>query len=92
MESQPQNPELRINPENFHPCVWVISDKLYLLVHFHYIWLISFRFTILTLMMKTTSLIKMFSCTKKEKSGISAHPPSTKVSSQQSITKVCMHL
>ena len=20
MESQPQNPELRINPENFHPC------------------------------------------------------------------------
>ena len=21
MESQPQNPELRINPENFHPCV-----------------------------------------------------------------------
>ena len=21
MESQPQNPELRINPENFHPCI-----------------------------------------------------------------------
>ena len=21
MESQPQNPELRINPENYHPCV-----------------------------------------------------------------------
>ena len=21
MESQPQNPELRKNPENFHPCV-----------------------------------------------------------------------
>ena len=21
MESQPQNPELRINPENFHPCM-----------------------------------------------------------------------
>ena len=21
MESQPQNPEFRINPENFHPCV-----------------------------------------------------------------------
>ena len=20
MESQPQNPEFRINPENFHPC------------------------------------------------------------------------
>ena len=23
MESQPQNPEFRINPENFHPCVHV---------------------------------------------------------------------
>ena len=26
MESQPQNPEFRINPENFHPCIpelWV---------------------------------------------------------------------
>ena len=22
MESQPQNPEFRINPENFHPCVY----------------------------------------------------------------------
>ena len=21
MESQPQNPEFRTNPENFHPCV-----------------------------------------------------------------------
>ena len=21
MESQPQNPEYRINPENFHPCI-----------------------------------------------------------------------
>ena len=20
MESQPQNPEFRVNPENFHPC------------------------------------------------------------------------
>ena len=24
MESQPQNPEFRINPENFHPCIsWI---------------------------------------------------------------------
>ena len=22
MESQPQNPELRMDPENFHPCMW----------------------------------------------------------------------
>ena len=22
MESQPQNPEFRINPENFHPCTY----------------------------------------------------------------------
>ena len=21
MESQPQNPEFKINPENFHPCI-----------------------------------------------------------------------
>ena len=21
MESQPQNPEFRVNPENFHPCI-----------------------------------------------------------------------
>ena len=24
MESQPQNPEFRINPENFYPCVALI--------------------------------------------------------------------
>ena len=23
MESQPQNPEFRINPENFHPCYFL---------------------------------------------------------------------
>ena len=28
MESQPQNPELRNNPENFHPCVIPILWKL----------------------------------------------------------------
>ena len=27
MESQPQNPEFRINPENFHPCI--VSLLLY---------------------------------------------------------------
>ena len=26
MESQPQNPEFRINPENFHPCtIWTFN-------------------------------------------------------------------
>ena len=25
MESQPQNPEFRIDPENFHPCVYTIT-------------------------------------------------------------------
>ena len=25
MESQPQNPEFRINPENFHPCMYLLS-------------------------------------------------------------------
>ena len=41
MESQPQNPEFRINPENFHPCTsslqpdtprysqWTIPSLLY---------------------------------------------------------------
>ena len=24
METQPQNPEFRINPENFHPCECII--------------------------------------------------------------------
>ena len=28
MESQPQNPEFRINPENFHPCKHGYSTKL----------------------------------------------------------------
>ena len=26
MESQPQNPEFRNNPENFHPCTCVAGD------------------------------------------------------------------
>ena len=25
MESQPQNPEFRVNPENFHPCAVTIQ-------------------------------------------------------------------
>ena len=28
MESQPQNPEFRNNPENFHPCVLVSQSTL----------------------------------------------------------------
>ena len=27
MESQPQNPEFRINPENFHPCCVQLFKK-----------------------------------------------------------------
>ena len=27
MESQPQNPEFRIDPENFHPCVQGHAQK-----------------------------------------------------------------
>ena len=26
MESQPQNPEFRINPENFHPCTDELAE------------------------------------------------------------------
>ena len=26
MESQAQNPELRINPENFHPCIFAKGE------------------------------------------------------------------
>ena len=28
MESQPQNPEFRINPENFHSCIRMYSMKV----------------------------------------------------------------
>ena len=28
MESQPQNPESRINPENFHPCKYYLPLQL----------------------------------------------------------------
>ena len=28
MESQPQNPEFRINPENFHPCISSVERGL----------------------------------------------------------------
>ena len=27
MESRPQNPEFRNNPENFHPCNWQVSSN-----------------------------------------------------------------
>ena len=27
MESQPQNPEFKNNPENFHPCIQVLEMK-----------------------------------------------------------------
>ena len=30
MESQPQNPEFRIDPENFHPCVGNTGTMPYL--------------------------------------------------------------
>ena len=43
MESQPQNPEFRINPENFHPCApgstialhELCSSELKTGIHFH---------------------------------------------------------
>ena len=28
MESQPQNPEFRIHPENFHPCIQLSNTQL----------------------------------------------------------------
>ena len=28
MESQPQNPEFRNNPENFRPCMYTLIDVL----------------------------------------------------------------
>ena len=28
MESQPQNPDFRINPENFHPCNHLLSGHI----------------------------------------------------------------
>ena len=29
MESQPQNPEFRNNPENFHPCRWAREKSVF---------------------------------------------------------------
>ena len=28
MESQPQNPEFRINPENFHQCIYLLITEI----------------------------------------------------------------
>ena len=28
MESQPQNPEFRNNPENFHPCIALLYNRI----------------------------------------------------------------
>ena len=30
MESQPQNPEFRINPENFHQCTYKVGYGIYI--------------------------------------------------------------
>ena len=31
MESQPQNPEIRNNPENFHPCSYLVGLEIKIL-------------------------------------------------------------
>ena len=33
MESQPQNPEFRITPENFHPCIFLLWNQV-AFIHF----------------------------------------------------------
>ena len=33
MESQPQNPEFRINPENLHPFLYVFFFGQYIFLH-----------------------------------------------------------
>ena len=38
MESQPQNPEFKINPENFHPC----SRPMNIIGLWHFFWPYSF--------------------------------------------------
>ena len=49
MESQPQNPEFRINPENFHQCrVWLVCIKaiiICLIQHFEadFLWKVSLK-------------------------------------------------
>ena len=35
MESQPQNPEFRNSPENFHPCISVLTESTLLKMFFH---------------------------------------------------------
>ena len=46
MESQPQNPEFRINPENFHPCrqglkICQVSSHRALMVQHKIFWYFS---------------------------------------------------
>ena len=49
MESQPQNPEFRINPENFHPCIlklpqlysWSYEWTVISVTMVHHFWTVS---------------------------------------------------
>ena len=58
MESQPQNPEFRINPENFHPCLSHTSpgssltqyDPNFIKVRGHIAFCFSIQFSILRLL------------------------------------------
>ena len=34
MESQPQNPEFRNNPENFHPCQSTVNSEVFIFAKF----------------------------------------------------------
>ena len=47
MESQPQNPEFRINPDNFPPCLIASLHRVTLELKYQ-LWLLSYRSNNLT--------------------------------------------
>ena len=63
MESQPQNPEFRINPEDFHPCLlhtspgsnWTHYYPNFIKVRGHNAFCLSIQFRILRAVGKTAS-------------------------------------
>ena len=60
MESQPQNPEFRNKPENFHPCCWPMSQYRMQLFY-----MLSATSVDLCSLGPGPQVIKLFSCSTK---------------------------
>ena len=60
VESQPQNPEFRNNPENFHSCIRKVSQRMLLWIH--NIWLCKLDFWIKDLLQYWQTWFRVFVC------------------------------